>query len=323
MSFLNKAADLVNHLGRPFQKEKITDTRPHPLDDPEVWADEPMFQPPADINIESEQKWIDSMMGVTRDNQSIYKLVWNGDRRYWHQFFMHWNALGKPTAPPMERPRIRYKVIRDPDTRRPVRDVFPPRWLILTRIEPEQYADTWKKESYIIAPELCDYSTYTDPTTGRDVNEPRVVYKQVRPDEPPPVFWQWYGTVASHSDFCCATRARDKEKCFGRYASPGQFRETLELQAQADRAVGTRHVFEKVDSSTMGEIEDQQNGYAYEVMQLQAEAEIYIENPLALIGVIGSLKAEVNPQQAQKIVKEFYDREIQKAAAKGANLGEI
>jgi len=284
-----KAVELLDRFGR-----LLSTTTPtlHPLDDPEAWRKVSADKPPSDVDIVAAQKWIDSMMGTTRNNGSIYKLVWNGDRDYWYQFFMKWNAFGQPDGPVVKRPRVRYKVVRDANGR-PVRDVFPPRWLILTRLEPEQYADSWKRESYVFAPEIgCD--------------------KQIRPDEPPPVFWMWYMTIAAHSDYCCATAQKNKEMCYGKYADPYFAKDILENQRAADLAAGNMSPFEKVDGSWITEIEDQNHGYTLEMAELQAEAEISIENPMALLGVTGSMKAGIDdPKQARQIVKEFYDRQIQ------------
>jgi hypothetical protein len=288
-----KVAELVDTLGHPISMPKVDAL--HPLDDPEEWKRVGSYQHPADINIVQEQKWIDQLMGTTHDNQPIYKLVWNGDRNYWYEFFVQWDALGRPTAPPLQRPRIRYKVLRDPVTNRPVRDVFPPRWLILTRLEPEQYAHSWKKESYSFAPEIG-------------------TYKQIRPDEPPSVFWLWYATIARHTAHCCTTANKERRKCYGRYAPPSYAREMLTLQHQADLEGGTRSVYEKITGGFASEIEDENTGYAFEMAELQVESEVFIENPMALLGVEGSLRADVDLKQARQMVKDFYDREIEEQA---------
>ncbi len=229
--------------------------------------------------------------GTPRGNESIYKLVWNGDPAYWYEFFYKWNALGQPTTAPGRRPRVRYKY--DPEAGR---DVFPPRWLLLTRIEIEQYADTWKRESYIWDPVInCE--------------------KQIRPDTPPPVIWVHFATVAIHGDFCCAEAFKRKALCFGKYCSPYAWREKLETQRAADMAAGNKTPFEKIDGSFISEIEDENNGYRQEMADLQVDAEIDIENPMALLGIEGSLRAGIeDPKEARRIVSEFYDRQKQDLA---------
>lgn len=282
-----KTVEWVDNTGRLFTRTPL-----HALDDPAVWLRSPAYDPPADVDINAVQKWIDSMMGTTHDGESIYKLIWNGDRRYWYRFYMQWDALGRPTAPPVERPLIRYKVLRDTNGRA-VKDIFPPRWLIMTRLEPHQYADNYKAESYIYAPEIrCN--------------------KQIRPDEPPKVFWLWWGTVASHGDYCCATADKNKRMCFGKYISPYQFGEQLGQQRLADLSAGTRSVYQNIDRSFAGEIEDENTGYKLEMAELEAEAQIFIENPMALLGLEQTARVGIDDHKtARQIVKDIYDKQIQ------------
>jgi len=276
---------LVDHLGQPAKSKAIALP---PLDDPKVWEAEPAYEPPRNVDTKAAQKWIDSIIGVTRDNQSILKLVWSGDRSYWYQFFMERGELVK-------RPRLRSKLIFD-SNKGMRRDVFPPRWILLLRLEPEQYADKWREESWVF-----------DPAVGR---------RLIRPEEPPKVFWMWYATVAKHSDYCCATAEKEKRFCFGKYAEPYFMQELLESQRRANDAAGTKNPFEKADPSLISEIEDSNCGYAQEMAELETEAQIAIENPFALLGLEASMLADVNTiAEARTMVKEFYDRQAQEKAA--------
>ena len=309
---LNDQAQLgaveVDIIDRPFS---IGDDKPflaalldgqervvQPLDDKDIWREAPAYSPPADIDIVREQKWIDSLMGTTRNSESIYKLVWNGNREYWHRFYMVTNSLGQPIGDPARRPMVRFKALRDPNTRALIRDVFPSRWLILTRLEPEQYADSWKAESYVSDPNLrCK--------------------RQIRPDEPPPVFWLLHMIVARHGDFCCSTAYKNREKCYGEYAPPSFARELLEIQHAADLSAGTRSVFEKIDSGFASEIDEEHNGYQQEMAELEMEANIFIENPMALLGIKASLRAGLDtPVKAREFVKDYYDRQKQELSKK-------
>lgn len=267
----------------------------HPLDDPQVWLNNPMYAAPSEVDLVRAQSEIDSIVGTTRGNEPIIKVVWNGDRRYWLKFFMSWNASGMPDKAVVRRPLVRYKALRD-NNRKLVRDVFPPRFLLLSRIEPEQFASTWKQDSYVFAPEINRL-------------------KQIRPSEPPSVLWLWYATIARHTDYCCATAARNKERCYGDYAPPSYCLDALGQQVKACAKSGLdNNPFKDVDASIVQDIADENNGYVGELMQLQVEAETYIENPLALLGVHGSLKADIDPKRAKQIVKDFYDKEIQETA---------
>ena len=287
------AVELVNEFGRRLSSpaQKI-----HALDDPDEWLREPAYAAPAEIDIIQAQKEIDAMMGTTRNGESIYKLVWNGDKNFWYQFFMEWDGSGQPSAPVTLRPRVRYKALRDPVTRKLIRDVFPPRWLVLTRIEKEQYAETWARESWVWA---------------HEINAPKLI----RPDEPPPVFWVHFATIGTHSNYCCRTKEKNQELCFGEYAPPRALYPVLGEQKRADAAAGNLSPFEKVNPSFISELEDLQTGYRLELEELQVEARIALANPMAAIGIEASMRAGIDtPAQAEKFIKEFYDRQIQEQA---------
>lgn len=265
-----------------------------PLNNPETWRRAPMYKPPKDVDIARAQKEIDSIVGVTRENRSIIKLAWNGDRRYWLKFYASWDALGRPNAPLVERPLVRRGAILD--GKRLVRDIFPPRWLLLIRLEPEQYAATWKQESYFFAPEIN-------------------AYKQIRPDEPPKEFWLPYATIARHTDYCCGIAEKNKRRCYGEYAPPSYVFDNLGEQKRACEKLGLKDSpFQMIDAETASEIADENNGYLDEIRQMEIESEVYAENPLALIGIVPSIKADVDAKKAGQIVRDFYDREIQKTA---------
>jgi hypothetical protein len=279
----------------------------HPLNDPAVWEAEPMYEPPADVDIEAVQRRINEMMGVTRDNQPIYKLIWNGDQRFWWEYFYEWNAIGKPTTPPRKRPRVRHKTLVDAHGGF-IRDTFAPRWLIVSRIEPEQYAKSWERESFFTEPVFQGFRA--DPITGKLLREYRNIPKQIRPIEPPPVFWAHYMIIEHHNEWCCDTAARDKRLCRGEYAPPGYAFKTLEAQAEADRKEGVRGVYQQVDTATVTEFEEQLNGYRREIREIEIQSEIFIENPYALLGVAATLKAEVGLKQARQIAADHFKREL-------------
>lgn len=292
---------LVDHLSRPLENSSVRKSDEaipslHPLDDPAEWLRSPAYDAPKEIDIAREQAAIDRIYGTTRDNQSIMKLVWAGDREYWDQYFTEWNGLGQPTKEPERWPLIRYGTIRD-EFNRPVRHTFPPRWLILTRIEKEQYAATWGVESWVRAPEINGF-------------------KLVRPPEPPPVFWMWFATVAYHSGHCCGTARKNRKHCYGKYAPPSHIHETLGIQAKADRQSGHRP-FEAVTFDTIGDILNDNNGYRAELNELKASTDIFVENPMALIGILGGQKAGIDtPKKARQIVSDFVKRQAERLAKK-------
>lgn len=270
----------------------------HPLDDPLEWMRAPLMDAPeSQERIAKAQKQIDSIIGVTRNNESIAKLVWNGDRNYWFKFFMSWDALGRPNAPLTERPLVRFKALRD-SNKKLVRDAFPPRWLLLTRIEPEQYAHAWERESFMAAPEI------------RGV-------KQIRPAEPPPVLWVWYATIAEHSGFCCASAEKDKKRCYGKYAPPEAaipLANTIRAGIEAENLKSDP--FSKIDGEMIRLMQNENTGYYNELKNLEVESEIYLENPMALVGLLPQdMHVDISEAKARETVKEFYKRRIDEAAA--------
>lgn len=68
-----------------------------PLDDPNAWLRSAAHDAPLSSDeIASVQAEIDGIIGTTRDNKSIAKLVWNGDRAFWKK--MHNNGTLAATA---------------------------------------------------------------------------------------------------------------------------------------------------------------------------------------------------------------------------------
>jgi hypothetical protein len=171
------------------------------FDDPAVWLRSPLHDAPLRASeVEIVQREIDSIVGTTRDNKSIVKLVWNGDRAFWKQFHTDWNAFGHPRGEILRRPFVLYKTIVDKNDKL-VRDAFPPRWLLLTRIEPEQYQGTWARDTKIFCPE-------------------RGVQIQLLPETPPKDYYLWFQTIARHSELCCPTAAANGVECYGLYTHP-------------------------------------------------------------------------------------------------------
>lgn len=277
-----------------------------PLDNPLIWQRSPAYEPigeARDVDVSAVQRQINDIWGTTADRGSgdtdIFKLAWNGDRSFWFEIFMEWYGNGKPSAPAVLRPRYKYGSIYGPH-KKFIRDTFPPRWILLTRLEPEQYATRWYEESYFFDPGFR-------------------AWKQVRPDNPPPVYWLNYAIVATHRNGCCARNRR----CFGEYAHPETLLETLAGEKKTTDAQGQRKPFEKVDAEDIRMLNDAANGYRYEMKSLQIEAEIMTANPMAAIGLQGAVATDATYQKAKQRVKDFYDRQIDELAdnaAKGRPL---
>jgi hypothetical protein len=172
-----------------------------PLDDQLQWGSSLSSQPLSPDVLASYQKEIDSVIGTTRDNKSIAKLVWNGDPEYWRTICLEWDSAGLPVTF-VKRPIVLYKSVFN-EHGKLLYDIPVPRYLILTRIEPEQYVPGWVRDSKVWVPE-------------------RRQYVQVKPLEPPSEWYAWFMTIASHeAAFCCREAAEQNVMCYGKYADPG------------------------------------------------------------------------------------------------------
>lgn len=169
-----------------------------PLDDPREWLRSPQIDAPVSKDeLAQIQKEIDSIIGVTRDNKSIAVLAWNGDRTYWKRHYTNWTKDGKPLGNLYVRPQLLYKTIPG----NPPKDVFVPRFLILTRLEPEQFHPTWKRDSRVFCKE-------------------RNVFIQIQPETPPKEYFLWFQTIARHNGVCCQTAEEGGANCYGLYLHP-------------------------------------------------------------------------------------------------------
>ncbi len=271
-----------------------------PRDNPDVWLSNPAYKAPSDVDVERCQREIDSMTGTARGNESIIKLVWNGDRRYWLDRMADWES---DTF--IKRPHVRYKALRKDG--KLVRDVFPARWLLLARLEPEQYPN-YEAESYVMVKR-----TMRD-AEGREYTDH--VRKCIRPPEPPKVYWLWFAMIAEHNDYCCTIAQNNDENCFGKYAPPQAGYPLIKQQMEAEAALNVkRSPYASLDGSAISAIEAQMNGYENELKKMEIESNLFLENPLALLGPRAMMAAGIDtPKKAQAAVKEFFDRKIQETA---------
>lgn len=188
-----------------------------PFDNPMAWGAPAFSAPLSDSEIARVQKDIDSICGTTRDNKSIAVLVWNGDTRFWKDVCIDWDIEGKPTNF-IKRPIVLYRSVYGAH-RKFIRDEFPPRWLILTRIEPEQYAAGWERDSKVWCPE-------------------RQTYIQLKPDVAPKEWHVWFKTIAEHNGTCCKNLGEKGLSCYGKYAHPSSALEELRMIRKGIEASG-------------------------------------------------------------------------------------
>ncbi|HEY8560507.1 MAG TPA: hypothetical protein VIL74_09030 [Pyrinomonadaceae bacterium] len=242
-------------------------TKLSPLNDPAEWLRAPMKDAPLSREqLAAVQRDVDSILGTTRGNESIARIVWNGDPVYWKAYYTHWNSVGKPLGGLRRSPQVLYKTIYDSKGKY-VRDAFPPRYLLMTRIEPEQFMPTYRRDSRIFDP----------------------VYKcevQLLPEQPPAVMWLWFQTIAAHNGLCCKSAAQNDVECYGEYAHPNIVLENLREIMRGIEASGVKQTdpFAAPDAVKRYAAENRTNNYGSEALRKFRAAKLRAieETPLAL-----------------------------------------
>lgn len=238
----------------------------HPLNDPVEWVQHPQYDPPC--SAEDVARWqarIDSVAGTTRDNKSIVRLVWNGDRRYWKEYNTDWDLAGRPTKS-VKRPQVLYKSVTDSDGRL-LFDAFVPRWLLMTRIEPEQYAPTWARDIMIHHPVL-----------KRSV--------PIKPTTPPKEMYMWLQTIGEHDEHCCRLAAQNEASCYGRYARPSLGIRNLEEMMVGMKKSGIKNDPFASSNEVMRRLADRENNnYTEQALRKYQErlSSLLDTSPLAFV----------------------------------------
>lgn len=238
----------------------------HPLNDPVEWVQHPQYDPPCSPeDIARWQACIDSVAGTTRGGKSIVKLVWNGDRRYWKEYNTDWDLAGRPTKS-IKRPQVLYKSVMD-NSGSLLFDAFVPRWLLMTRIEPEQYVPTWARDIMVYHPVL-----------KRNV--------PVKPTTPPKEMYMWLQTISSHDEHCCQTAAKNEASCYGKYARPDLGIRSLEEMMAGIKKSGLRSDPFASASEVMRRLADREsNNYTEQALRrYQSQLSTLAEtSPLAFV----------------------------------------
>lgn len=265
------------------------------LDDPGAWlrsaAHEAPLSPSEVAQIQIE---IDGIIGTTRDKRSIAKLVWNGDVRYWKQFHNCWDSTGKPVGDTYKRPQVLYMSIYD-DSNIFVRDSFPPRWLIMTLLEPEQYADEWLRESRFFCPD-------------------KMAFVQILPSEPPKERYIWFQTIAQHVAGCCQRAAREDRDCYGRYVHPRHAIANLqEIRKGMDESGIQNTSFDKPDRVTRRMRENTTNNYVEQSLRkfVEGREKMIAETPLSLANTPEEMDAG-SIDQLRNLLTERTKRQVEK-----------
>jgi len=273
----------------PAAPQFINPGKTSPLDDPREWLRSAAMEAPlATVEVNAVQREMDSIIGTTRNNESIAKLIWNGDVRYWKQYHNAWETeTGRPVGNLHKRPQVLYVTIRDKN-RKFVRDAFPPRWLLMTRIEPEQYVHGYQNESRFFHPDLKKYV-------------------QLLPSEPPPVMYVWHMTIADHHTGCCQVAAKNDATCYGFYAHPRACIEKLQNDRRGMEEAGTfdTNPFDSPDRVSRRLRDHGNNDYVRQAMTaFEAQINESIEEtPFSMIDPTVASKVS-SPAQLKDYLKE-------------------
>lgn len=303
----------------------------NPFDDLCQWGHDWTFTPPLSrVEIENWQKRFDAAFGKNKNNESCFKLVWSGDRRYWHKYFYDWDAYGKGTKVE-ERPRVLWKKVNVGNG--DYVDLFPPRWLILSRLEPEQYAEQWKLESWVWDPKMgplvkdpfcavcnteLNFLKSACDGCGLDIEyatqkRPSGLNKQIRDDEPPKVFWETFEVIGEHDEYCCDVF---QGECFGAFRNPqekdlirlGELKREFEKRDQSPY----EKLNEKTEASIAGFVRDY---YRQQYTKMPASTELVIENADSFLAPLLNFTGEnFTDREKKEIVKNALNRHYNEKA---------
>lgn len=153
------------------------------LDNPKRWEVE--MRPPA-FSVLNFQRRLDQITGVP----GAVKLVWCPDWKIFKSRRVG-QSVGEELTP-----------AQSALTDTLGRSVAPPRWMLVERVEPEQYVPGWDNNRW-----------FNDPRDGEfyDLRGPC-----------PSEYFRWYITVAAHDRLCCEQRHANNFVCWGYYKHPGE-----------------------------------------------------------------------------------------------------
>ena len=153
------------------------------LDNPKRWEVE--MRPPA-FSVLAFQRQLDRITGVS----GAVKLVWCPDWKVFKSRRVMENVTEQTTP------------AQSALTDTLGRSVAPPRWMLVERVEPEQYVPDWNNNRW-----------FSDPRDG---------YQYDLRGPCPSEYFRWYMTIAAHDRLCCEQRHSSNFVCWGYYKHPGE-----------------------------------------------------------------------------------------------------
>jgi len=282
------------------KEERKAAFKENPLDDPVRWFDTDFSQPPLDEEWQQEfQKKIDSAFGAERG----IVLAWSNDRQYWDWYPCDWFGAGE--AKEFEqRPIVLFGCYNLSE--RDYTFITPPRWLLLERLHPSQYAPTWEASSWASDPKML---------SGK---------KRVLPKEPPQVMYRWWRTIAEHDKTpiigemprCCRAATDAKKVCYGKYRPPSDLdlAPIRKMREDMDRDGFLQRNDEPVNEQSIKQASMTSKFYHQQTARMESSAlkEWILSNPRAFLGAMPQRKGiTLSDREITEAVKEALDQSEQ------------
>jgi len=201
-----------------------------PMDDPAEWLGQRWEKAPwTSEQIAEFQKRLDSAFG----GEGLV-LAWSGDTQYWDSFYEDWHANGLPKGNLRKKPILLWTQVAVNEFDHIT--VFPPRWMILEKLHPNEYAAGWEEASWM---------------------EVEGVNRRLRAERPPEAMYKVLKTIAEHEtpyligepNPCCRRWFEGIKKiCYGKYRPPAdedlafvrQIRENMDAAGVVQRSDAPR-----------------------------------------------------------------------------------
>jgi hypothetical protein len=279
---------------------KETKRKPHienPLDDMMAWLETDLSKPPLDAEWQADfQKKLDSAFGA----KDAIVLAWSGDQKYWNTVACDWFSTG--TAKQWEKkPIVLFGCFNVSET--DYIYVSPPRWLLLERRHPAQYAATWEQSAWIADARMLSNR------------------KRFLPEQPPKAMYEWLRTIAEHDQTivigdmprCCRTALDVKKVCYGRYKPPSEIdiAYVRGIREKMDRDGLVQRNDEPVNEQSLKQAKMTSKFYHQQAERQQSSAlkDFILSNPRAFLGAMPQRKGiTLSDREITEAVKEALDQ---------------
>lgn len=186
------------------------------------------------------------------------------------------------------------------------RSVAPPRWMLVERIEPEQYVRDWDRNRW-----------FNDPRDGRlhDLRGPC-----------PSKYFRWYMTIAAHDYRCCELRHANNFVCWGYYKPPGE--QELAKVARDWRKSITDPVDPHAPVNTLGETQHERDAASdmrnekerkKEEIRLRAKSLLSVYQPTEISQLLAAMQQRYCVTAPGKQIHQVVEKSIERERAENGN----